>query len=615
MKNPVIAISIASAMIGVLSAQTRDPAAPRPAGTATLDGRVMRERTPVARASVTISPSDSRGDYHTVTDDNGRFVFEGLPAGRFLVTARKAGWVTSYHGSTRQGHPPGVRVAVENGSRSTIEIPMIPGSVIGGRVVNEEGRPMPRQWPWLLEYRMVGDRRMLARASIPYDIGFFERSTDDRGEFRLFGLPPGTYYLVLNPSIPSGARITTGDEVRWALQPPGAARGTPPPPGPVAGYASYFFPGTPDPGAAQPIVVGPGEVRDGLTFRIGFVAVARVSGAAHRPDGTPAAGASITMRFREMRTSLEGSDRTARTDAQGRFTFQNVPPGDYRISARATSAVSAPPATPVAAAPPAGRPSAPPAAPTLDLWGQADVAVNGHDIQDVGLTLAPASTITGRIVFDGTAMKPPDNLTSIRLQFIATQAMALAMTGAGSGGALNTATVQADGTFRVEGLPPDRYVTGASWPGMRTGDGTTGWWLTTIRVGARDLGDLPLEVEANSEVRDVTLTFRDRIGSVEGLLTDAAGRPAPEYFVLAFPAERASWTSMSRRAVPAVRPSTDGRFRVVGLLAGDYYLAVVTALDQDDATDPAFLEAILPSAIRISIAEGETKRQDLRIGR
>ena len=85
--------------------------------------------------------------------------------------------------------------------------------------------------------------------------------------------------------------------------------------------------------------------------------------------------------------------------------------------------------------------------------------------------------------------------------------------------------------------------------------------------------------------------------------------------MLAFPIERTSWTTTSRRAVPAVRPGTDGRFRVSGLLASRYYLAVVTAAEPDEIMDPAFLEAILPSAVRVTIKDGEIVRQDLRIGK
>lgn len=608
------AIILVLAGVGdALAAQARD-AAPRPVGTATVAGRVLRDTTSVARAVVTLDAGDGRGHRQTVTDDDGRFQFDRLPAGRFLLTASKAGWVTSYYGSPRQGRPPGSRVAVDEGARVNIQIPMVPGGVIAGRIVDEAGRPLTRQFPWLLEYRIVGDRRMLTRVRFPNDIGYFEQMTDDRGEFRLFGLPPGTYYLVVNPSIASGARLTTADEVRWATQPGSAIAGAPPPQGAVAGYASLYFPGTPDSGAAQPIVLGPAEVRDGLTFRVGYVTVARLSGTVQRPDGAPAAGVTVMLSARESKVSLEGSGWRATTNPEGRFVIQNVPPGEYRLSTRAPSSLpSVSSRGPVPAAAMPERSLAP--AILFDLWGQTDVVMSGQDVENVGITLAPASAITGRIAFDGTTTKAPEDLSGIRLQFMAADALAAAMTGAGTIGALHAGTVQADGTFRVAGLPPDRYIATASWPFMRTGDGTTGWWLTTIHVGGRDIGDAPIEVRANTDVPDVTITFRDRIGAIEGSLSDAAGRPAPEYFVVAFPVERALWTTTSRRTVPPVRPGTDGRFRVNGLLPGDYYLAVVTAIAQDEGTDPAFLEAILPSAIKITIAAGETRRQDLRIGR
>jgi hypothetical protein len=591
----VAAIVVVLLMIceaGPFARQARDQGS-RPAGTGTavLAGRVLRDGTPVARARVAIDASDGRAARLTVTDDHGRFQFEGLPAARYLVTASKAGWVTTYYGSPRPGRPPGVRVAVAAGARVSVDVPLVPGAAIAGRIVAEDGRPMARQYPWLLEQRVVGDRRMLARVSLPLDVGFFERSTDDLGEFRLFGLPPGTYYLVVNPSISSGARLTTADEVRWAAQ---AAGATAPPPGPMAGYASLYYPGTPDPGAARPIVVGPGEVRDGLEFRVAFSPVARLSGVARLPDGAPAAGASIEMATRERKVSLEGSGWRATADREGRFAIASVPPGDYRLSARAASA-------------PEGGSR------TLDLWGQSDVVVAGRDVEGIALALAPASTIAGRIAFDGATLKPPADLTQVRLQFIGTEALAVAMTGAGSGSSLHTATVAADGTFRVEGLPPDRYVAAASWPGMRTGDGTTGWWLTTVSAGGKDLGDAPIDVPPNASVRDVAIGFRDRIGSIEGELTDAAGQPAPEYYILAFSVDRASWTSTSRRSVSPVRPGTDGRFRITGLLPGEYHLAVVTAIGDDEHADPAFLEALLPAAIRVSVGDGAVVRQSLRI--
>ena len=594
-----------SAPAPVSFAQQARDAGPRPAGTASIAGRVLRENAGVARVAVTLDASDGRGQRQTLTDDEGLFQFERLPAGRFLLTAWKPGWVPSYYGSPRPGRPPGAPIAVADGARVTdIRIPLVRGGVIAGTIVDSAGRPLARQFPILLEERLVGNRRMIGRVRFPLDAGFFERSTDDRGEFRLFGLPPGTYYVMVEPSISSGARFTTTDEVRWASQPAGASAA--PPLGAVAGYAPLFYPGTMDPSAAQGIVIGAGEVKEGLTFRVSHAPVARLTGVVQRPDSTPAAATTVTMRSREIRAVIEGAGFRATTGPDGRFMIPGVAPGEYLLSVRAASVV--------ASAPPPGERAA--SAPVYDLWGGRAVVVAGQDIENVSIALAPAASLSGRLVFDGTTAKPPADLSEIRLRFIATDELAQAQ-GGGAGGtaSLILATVQPDGTFRAVGLPPDRYSVTASWPGMRSGDGTSGWWLTTVHIDNRDLGDAPIDVRANAEVTGIAIGFRDRIGAIEGLLSDAAGRPAPEYFVVAFSADRASWTTTSRRFVAPVRPGTDGRYRVNGLLPGDYYLAVVTAVGQDESADPAFLEAILPSAIKIVVAAGDTKRQDLKIGK
>lgn len=570
------------------------PSAQTPAPGGTFTGRVIAEGAttpmPVARALVIIDASDGQGERLAVTDQEGRFRFDGVATGRYLVRATKLGWVPAYYGSPRPGRPPGVRVAIDRNAKVEIEITMTPGSVIAGRVVDSEGRPMARQFPWLLESRMVGDRRMISRTRFPYSVGSFERSTDDLGEFRLFGLPPGTYYLALNPSMSSGTRLITDAEVRWAMQPPGADRDGPPPLGAIAGYARLFYPGTPDPDAAVAITVGPGQVREGLEFRLEYSPVGRIDGVVHKADGTPATGARVMLEAREPRVNLEGSTRTAAVDAQGRFFFNTVPPDDYRVSANAASGTAA----------------------IRDLYAQTDIVSAGTDLAGVTLTLAPAAQLSGRVAFAGTTMKPPADSSVVRLTAIGVRAMAQALAGGGSISAQFTAPVAADGTFTIIGLPPDRYLIEASWAGMRTAAG--GWWLTGVRVAERELGDAPIEVQANEHTSGIELEFRDRIGAIEGTLSDQSGRPSPGYFVMAFPVDRTHWTTTSRRMVPAVRPATDGRFTISGLPGGDYFLAVVTEVDPDEAADGRFLETLIPMAIKVVVPPLGSVQQNLRIG-
>ena len=67
------------------------------------------------------------------------------------------------------------------------------------------------------------------------------------------------------------------------------------------------------------------------------------------------------------------------------------------------------------------------------------------------------------------------------------------------------------------------------------------------------------------------------------------------------------------RRIRVARPGNNGSFRLVGLAPGDYYLAAIGDLDQTVLYAPAFLEPLVASAIRITLAEGEKKVQDVRI--
>jgi hypothetical protein len=573
------------------------PIAQRATETGVLTGRVLEagrpDPTPVPRALVTIDAGDGRGERLTATDTSGRFHFDGLATGRYLVRVTKTGWATTYYGSPRTGRPPGVRVAVAADRTTSIEAPLVRGGVIAGRFVDAEGRPMPRLSPWLLEQRLVDDRPMLSRMRNHFGVGIFERSSNDLGEFRLFGLSPGTYYLAVQPNITSEARLTTEADVRWAFQPPGDNLPEPSSTSPVIGYARLYYPGTVDPDSAVAIVVGPGQVRDGLEFRVDYARVGKIEGTVLRPDGSPAAGTRLLLEAREPRVNLEGNYRLATVNAQGRFTIMNVPPDDYRLSASATAGTD---------------PQAP-----RELWAHTDIVTSGDDMTGLSLALAPAATISGQLRFTGTTLAPPKDLSMVRLTVVGAAAKARSLAGGSAFQSEITATVDEAGAFQLVGLAPDRYLVSATWPGMR--GATTGWWLTTIRVGDRVLGDAPLDVAANAAVTDVVIEFSDRIGSIEGSLLDADGRPAPEYFVLAFPVERESWRTTSRRMTPAVRPATDGRFTITGLPGGEYFLAVATEVDSEEAADPRFLETLLQQAIRVRVPEGESVRQDLRIGR
>jgi hypothetical protein len=116
----------------------------------------------------------------------------------------------------------------------------------------------------------------------------------------------------------------------------------------------------------------------------------------------------------------------------------------------------------------------------------------------------------------------------------------------------------------------------------------------------------------STNLRDVKVTLSDKKTQIAGSLQSVSGMPTNEYFVVAFSTDRANWQLGSRRSLSA-RPATDGSFVFGDLPAGEYFIAALSDLDPLEWQDAAFLAQVAPTAIKISLAEGEKKRQDLRV--
>jgi hypothetical protein len=137
------------------------------------------------------------------------------------------------------------------------------------------------------------------------------------------------------------------------------------------------------------------------------------------------------------------------------------------------------------------------------------------------------------------------------------------------------------------------------------------WTARSSIVRGVDTLDEPFEVR-DQNISGAAITFTDHGSQLSGSLLDADGRPAPEYFIVVFSADRKFWTPQSRR-VRSIRAATTGRFTVNGLPPGEYYLCALTDVENNRLSTPEFLEPLIPAGIRISLAEGEKKTQDLKV--
>jgi hypothetical protein len=145
-------------------------------------------------------------------------------------------------------------------------------------------------------------------------------------------------------------------------------------------------------------------------------------------------------------------------------------------------------------------------------------------------------------------------------------------------------------------------------PGQTAG----GWRLKSAMIDGRDVLDFPLDVGPNQDLSNAVLTFTDKTQELSGTIQDTSGRPTSDFTIILFPSDNRYWTPQSRR-IASARPGTDGRFTFRGIPAGEYRLTAVTDVEPGQWYDPAFLGQVQQASIPISLAEGATKVQDIRL--
>jgi len=345
--------------------QVRDPTTPYTAvGTGALSGTVMTDETPskpLRRASVTLNESGGAiVSRLATTDDMGRYAFSALPAGKYTLTASRPPYLRGSYGAHRMVSPAstivGTPVSLAEGQQvSGLTILMQPGAVISGVVRDFEGQPAANASVNLWYYQWVSGTRTLLSS------GGFTQS-DDRGVYRIYGLAPGEYVLVVvpfRPQDPAMELLTVSDaEIQRAMdliQRP-TAPSLPPSSqaqeAPIVGWAPVFYPGTTDLAQASSISVRVGEDRSGVDVQVPLVPASRVEGTVIGVDGNPASGLRVQVVSANgiateaglLPIGLQQAGQST-TDRQGRFALSIFAPGAYsvRLASLTTSPMPSPP--------------------------------------------------------------------------------------------------------------------------------------------------------------------------------------------------------------------------------------------------------------------------------
>ena len=630
----VITEDVVSLPPGALPPGLGGPAAPMKPGTGIIVGQTMDAATsrPLPGALVTLTVPGTV-PLRALSDSQGRFAFRDLPKGSFNVTATKGGYSDGAYGRLRpQGQAQPIQLD-EGGRVSAASVPLFKFAAIGGQLVDEAGEPIVGASVRVLRKTIASGRPRLLMGRTD--------TTDDRGYYRISQLEAGEYLVAVPMNQQDALRMAIEDVARtggggvgtfMAATPLAAAGGggsftvsldgpSAPssagvgPDGRALSYPTMFYPMAASASKATPVVLGPGEDRNGLDFKLQPVRASRLSGSVISTAG-PAGNLLLTLVPSEA-DGLVSPIETATTmsDANGNFTFPIVVPGNYVIRTLRTPRLAGGPSETISFSSDDGnvrmvtaRMVAGGAAPALPneptLWSEVPVSVGAEDVEGVPVPLRTGARISGQLEWSGSAERPAmDRLPSIRVTLEPADQQTATSAGVVAG------RVETSGAFATAGAVPGRYF-------VRAVGAPQGWYFKGATLNGRDVTDLPLDV-AGTDLTGVLLTFTDKQTELTGTVTTNDGAADLTASVIVFPAERDSWNEHgnSPRRLRNIRPDTRGGFSITGLPAGRYYVAATRESTAAEWQDPRFLDALSNGASIITLGDGQKASQSLKVVR
>jgi hypothetical protein len=445
----------------------------------------------------------------------------------------------------------GILVTLVAGKPQTLNLVMQPGAVITGRILNEEGEPMQHVAVGAMRYIYTIYGRHLSPMENTAE-------TDDKGEYRLFGLQPGSYLIAADPR-----RGGFGEETGVAIS---TLSGSGPAKANSTVYVATYYPNETSPEQATPIVVKPRDEAQ-ANLSLSRVPAHTISGTI---SGFPAAKASdkegegyrFVIAMREGSPSPAGMARVGKDSSS--FKISSVPAGKYKIVATQTGSDSA-------------------------TYGFKEVTVDSSDVTGVVISMSSATSshITGMVRAEGGAKLDYSKLLVLlgphpgpneQADEDMTNEYSYALRDSGG-----YAEVKQDGSFKMD-LAPSLN----SYQAVLTarGSGFEDWFTSKVLIAGKDVLDSGFKA-AEAQRGPMEIIISNKGTTLEGNASDAQQKPFSNAEVIAIPAD----PKLRKRfdLLHKTTADTQGHFKIRGVRPGEYIVfALEDSQTQPFSTDPFF---------------------------
>jgi hypothetical protein len=574
---------------------------PATADRAGIEGIVSNAVTgePLAQAQITVVRSGGSLESAAVnpvsamSDANGKFRLPDLPPGTYRLFGVRNGFSSQEYGQRSRGGI-GTQLTVAKGEvLKNILFRLVPAATLTGRITDAAGQPLALAGVTLLRstYDEHGRRQLIPAKSA---------QSDDRGEYRLFWIPAGHYFLSAVPA-PSVADSIAGMEIGFDVRFSGAPR--PDSSDLVAGVirnqavvslssALTYYPSTVDVSRAVPIDVRPGDELAALDIRMDPQPMFRIRGHVFDEKGRPARSANIGI---GPRTPNGGTSKNATyTPATGLFEIRDVVAGSYLLSAMSGDMAG----LMMVAIAELSDPDHPLTPQVRSLAANAPTPLSAHqfievssDIDDAVLRFTSGFPINGQLTVSGMA-SVQELAGAARLR------VGLESTADGIADLILPATVSANGEFTIKGLAPGSYRVYLDLP--------ANVYIKSARLGTADVLDGSVTI-SEPVAETLRIEISPNTGTIEGSVRDAESKPLESIQTVLIPDKR------ERHDLYKTATSEPGG-RVVfhGVPPGSYKLFAWEDLEANAWYDPVTLMKYEAQGKTITVSESETVRVDLR---
>ena len=542
-------IFVTLCLAGHISAQSQSrQTAATPAGTATVSGVVMLKGSAVRGVTVALTPMLASGSWdqsaarRTRTDDGGRFQFTGLPAGRYVVGALAPGYVSP---SDYSFGPLGKNLNLSDGENvENLELELKRGGVITGKVTDSNGNPATEEYVSLMKLNEQGKPQPYSHPA-----GVFGFSTDDRGVYRVFGLPAGRYLVSVGFTQRENSIMLT---TRRAF------------------YAQTFHPDTTNESKAKVVEVSEGFEATGIDIATeGVKKTYDIFGRVFDAEsGQGVAGLQLGFGVVSQGSNNIGPWGAGgqRTNSQGEFHMPGILPGKYAVFAQ-TEYDSEFHSEPVM------------------------IEIADGDVTGVEIKLRRGASINGVAVIEG--VNDPavtSKLSQLQLGFtIASDSLT-----APRGGNVK---INPDGKFRVNGMKPGKVTVSTYGPAAR------GFSILRIERDGGSLGNV-IEIAPGDRTINARLVLGYGAAAIRGQVKFAGGSPPPDITFTVY----AQKLDDGRRIGSGGGLDARGQFLIEGMMPGEYELRLRVNSRTFGGEVPPLIRARAESfSQRISVGAGETQ--------